>query len=254
VRFDGGTVHVDVLKLTSPADAFQLEANFRAYTFGEAPMPTLRRMAASYSGDVEDEELRERLTTRVEVPEDWARSLDVPFIAQGSGPPEIRGSICSPTSVSMVMGYWGEERDFVQNAMEAYDPNYAIFGNWVRSTQLASQYGLDSWVTRMRSYDDVKAWIASGVPVIASIRFREGEFPSNVLERTNGHLIVIRGFTEDGDVIVNDPGSIERGEAVVYNADELANAWFAKGGVAYIIKSPDHDDIPETISVAMSGE
>jgi hypothetical protein len=48
-------------------------------------------------------------------------------------------------------------------------------------------------------------------------------------------LIVICGFTEQGDVIVNDPAS-KRGEAVKYKADELGRAWFGHGGVGYIIR------------------
>ena len=73
------------------------------------------------------------------------------------------------------------------------------------------------------------------MPVIASIAFRRGEFSSNVIERTGGHLIVVRGLTPDGDAIVNDPASRDRGDGVVYIAEELARAWFGHGGVAYII-------------------
>lgn len=177
VRFDGGVVHTDVLKLDRPADAFQVRARFEAFALGGFQMPYVRRIAASYSGVIEDDAERERLTLVPEIEGEWARSLEVPFIGQHSAPSEIGGSICSPTSVTMVMGYWGIERPLVENALEVYDPNYGIFGNWVRGTQLAASHGLDGWVTRMRSYDDVKAWIARGVPVIASIRFREGEFP-----------------------------------------------------------------------------
>ena len=49
-------------------------------------------------------------------------------------------------------------------------------------------------------------------------------------------MIVIRGFTPEGDVIVNDPASREHGDGAIYPAEQLARAWFAKGGVAYIIK------------------
>jgi hypothetical protein len=74
--------------------------------------------------------------------------------------------------------------------------------------------------------------------VIASIQFDAGTFPSAVLRSTGGHLIVIRGFTANGDVIVNDPASRERGNGAVYRADQLGRAWFDNGGVAYIIRRP----------------
>jgi hypothetical protein len=78
--------------------------------------------------------------------------------------------------------------------------------------------------------------------VVASIRFEAGEFPSAapVLSETDGHLIIIRGFTPAGDVIVNDPASREHGHGVVYKADELAKAWFGHGGLGYVIAGPAH--------------
>ncbi|MEO8376598.1 MAG: C39 family peptidase, partial [Candidatus Sumerlaeota bacterium] len=98
--------------------------------------------------------------------------------------------------------------------------------------------GLDAWVRRFRNWDQVKEQIAKGQPVIASIRFGVGEFPSNPLKSSGGHLIVIRGFAENGDVIVNDPAHKDVGNGIIYKADELARAWFEKGGVAYIIHQP----------------
>jgi hypothetical protein len=91
-------------------------------------------------------------------------------------------------------------------------------------------------VERFRNWEKVKEEIAKGRPVIASIAFRKGEFPSAVISRTNGHLIVIRGLTEAGDVIVNDPASREKGEGAVYKAEELGRAWFGHGGVGYVIR------------------
>jgi hypothetical protein len=55
------------------------------------------------------------------------------------------------------------------------------------------------------------------------------------MRRTSGHLIVIRGLTPDGNgVIVNDPAHAKVGESIIYDAGELARAWFDRGGVAYV--------------------
>jgi hypothetical protein len=79
--------------------------------------------------------------------------------------------------------------------------------------------------------------IAQGQPIVAAINFRKGEFPSNPMQETDGHLIVIRGFTSGGDVICNDPASKDKGNGIVYKADELGKAWFDNaGGVAYVIR------------------
>jgi len=112
-----------------------------------------------------------------------------------------------------------------------------MFGNWNRAVQRAAELGMDAWLTRFRDWDHVKAQIARGQPIVASIRFKKGEFPSAILKSTAGHLIVIRGFTPTGDVIVNDPAN-KKGNGVVYKADELAKAWFGHGGVGYVISRP----------------
>lgn len=238
IAFDKGHVRIDVLRLDEPADAYQIRASMQSFRFDRQIVPSIRRIAVVYSGVVEDEQLRAQLAGPRFVPEDWARDISVPFYAQGDGPPEIGGSICSPTSVSMVTSYLGRPRPVVENALAIYDSEYGMFGNWSRATQRAADLGLDAWLTRVRSWDELKGLIAEGQPVIASIRFGQGEFPSNVLERTNGHLIVIRGLTPEGDAIVNDPASKDRGERVIYKAEELARAWFGHGGVAYIIRKP----------------
>lgn len=236
--YDGGEIHIDYLKLKQPADAFQMRATLYSFSIDESTTPTLRRLAASYSGVVADEARRKALLEPVIVDGNWARSLPIRFRAQGRLDPSISGSTCSPTSVSMVMDYYGIDNPNLQNAMRIYDPEYGIFGVWSKATALPSEYGLDGWVRRYRDWNQVKAEIAAGHPVIASIRFRRGEFPSNPLKRTGGHLIVIRGFTPEGDVIVNDPAHRDLGDGIVYKADELARAWFDKGGVAYLITRP----------------
>lgn len=240
IKFDHGKVEVDVLLLDKPADAYQLRAQFRRYDFDPNVSPALHRLACVTSGRVDDPAERARLDPPPAIVGDWARSLPVPFRPQGIEDPSIKGSICSPTSTSMVMAYHGVSLPTLDNALAIYDPNYGIFGNWARAVQYAANNGLAGYLDRFRTWDEVKALIAQGQPVIASIRFDEGTFPSNVMKETDGHLIVVRGFTKDGDAIVNDPASKDRGEAIVYKADELANAWFGgSGGVGYVITKRD---------------
>jgi hypothetical protein len=78
--------------------------------------------------------------------------------------------------------------------------------------------------------------LAAGQPIIASIEYKRGEFPSSLFDYSTGHLLVIRGMTPDGDIICNDPGSRKFGDNVVYKSADLARVWFGNGGVAYIIK------------------
>jgi hypothetical protein len=226
-----GEVNVDYLALDAPADAYQVRVEFVSFALDKAAAPSLRRVTLCYSGVT-----GERHAT---APIDgWARDLNVPFRTQKDAPRSLSGEICSPTSVTMVLAHLGVDRPVVENALAIWDGENDMFGNWGRAVARASELGMDGWLTRFRTWDQVKAQIAAGQPVIASIRFKAGEFPSAVLPSTSGHLIVIRGFTAAGNVIVNDPASRERGNGAVYKAPELAGAWFDHGGVGYVIRKP----------------
>jgi hypothetical protein len=248
ITCDLGCVNIDNLTLDSPADMYQMRVTFLSYDLSRSVNPSLRRLTVSYSGQVNDDEQRRQLQPPVEVPSNWARDIPVPFRAQGVEARPLRSQICSPTSTSMVMAFMGVDRPTEENALAIYDNEYDLFGNWGRAVQRAGELGLDGWVQRFRNWDQVKAMIARGQPVIAGIKFKKGEFPSNVNSSSAGHLIVIRGFKENGDVICNDPASKTRGNGVVYKADELAHAWFGCGGVGYIIKK--HAS-PATMPTAM---
>jgi hypothetical protein len=233
-------VYIDNLLLDQPASAFEVRASLQSFDLDRSVNPMIRRIAVSYSGQVSDPARREKLMQITKIDGPWARDLPVPFRAQGDAPRNVRGSICSPTSTTMVMAFCGVDRPTVENALAIYDERSDIFGNWGRACARAGECGLDAWITRVRTWDQAKAYIAQGQPLIAAINFKPGEFPSNVLRSTAGHLLVIRGFKSNGDVICNDPANREKGNGVVYKADELGRAWFKNaGGVAYVIRKPE---------------
>ncbi|MEQ9454930.1 MAG: C39 family peptidase [Phycisphaeraceae bacterium] len=238
IEFPGGEIKIDYLVLNQPANAYQLEARIESASLDPRATPTLRKLHTVYSGTPADGVNNSLIQTYPTVTDGWARDLPVPFRAQGIEHKSINSRICSPTSTSMVMAYFGIDLPTVTNALAIYDPEYTIFGNWHRAVAYASQHGLEGELVRIRDWDQVKAYIAEGQPLIASIRFRRGEFPSNVMESTGGHLITIRGLTPEGDAIVNDSASKDRGHAVIYKAEELARAWIGRGGVTYVIRRP----------------
>lgn len=237
-EFPHGKVEIDTLVLRRPADAYQVRIVLQSLSANPAgPGPTVRRVAAVASGPVRDPDRRRELLAPPPAAGRWDRSLPVPFIPQGDAPTAVIGEVCSPTSVTMVCQFFGVGRGLTDNAMAIYDEESRIFGNWNRAVQRAGELGLDAWITRFRTWEQVRAQIAAGTPVIASIKFEKGVMPNNpIYQDTDGHLIVIRGFTPDGDVIVNDPASREKGNGVVYKSQELGAAWFNAGGVAYIIR------------------
>jgi peptidase C39-like protein len=195
--------------------------------------------------------------------------LPVPAYAQNLHKghfPEYGGggeSWCSPTSTEMVVEYWGRrpsERDLSwvptgypdrtvdYAARQTYDYSYEGTGNWPFNTAYAAEFGLRAHVTRLRSLNDVEDYIARGIPVITSQSFLAGEL-DGAGYGTAGHLMVVIGFTKDGDVIVNDPASNSDADVrTVYQRAQFEKIWLrtkrytdtgsvagGSGGIAYII-------------------
>jgi hypothetical protein len=241
IKFDGGAVDIDTIELTKPAEAYQCRIGLIAFNYDTKIAPSVRRLSVCYSGVVDDPKLREKLLPKpTTLPANFARDLPVPFRGQGDfkNPRSLWGLICSPTSTSMVLEYHGAKFGTVENCDRIYDPQYDMFGNWGRAISRAGEVGLDAWLARFRNWDHVKQEIADGNPVIASIRFRKGQVQGFLYESTGGHLLVVRGFTADGGVIVNDPARRDTGGGAIYPASEFAKAWFDNGGVGYVIKKP----------------
>ncbi|WP_428939033.1 C39 family peptidase [Fontivita pretiosa] len=236
-HFQHGVVHTDTLLLDRAADALQVRASLQSFDLDRTINPSVRRVAVSYSGQVNDDGVRAMLIESLPVRGNWAKDLKVPFRAQGDSPPALRSQICSATATTMVMAWWGVDRPTVENALAIYDESADIFGNWSRAVARAGELGLDAWITRFRNWEQVKAMIQMNQPIIAAIRFKRGEFPSSVLKQSDGHLVVIRGLLPSGDVICNDPASRDKGNGVIYKAEELGRAWFTNaGGVGYVIR------------------
>jgi hypothetical protein len=73
-----------------------------------------------------------------------------------------------------------------------------------------------------------------------SVSFKKGEL-SGAGYGTNGHLMVVVGFTESGDVVCNDPAShlVASNDQVrvVYDREQFENVWVPhSGGIVYVIR------------------
>jgi hypothetical protein len=243
--FEHGTVNTDNLTLERPADAYQIRAIFQSFQPTGNATPALRRVAVCYSGVVADEQERDRLMWKPEIKGTWAVDLPVPYRAQGDSTKALAGQICSPTSTSMVLQYFGVDRPTIENASAIYDQDSGIFGNWGRAVARAGELGMDGWVMRFRNWDQVKAMISAGQPIICSIKAKKGDFQGPyIYEDTDGHLIVIRGLTADGNAIVNDPARRAKGNGFVYNREDVERIWIGHGGVGYIIHKPAAPAVP----------
>lgn len=240
-----GMVDVDYLLLKKPAKFFEyrvsLEARGKRRPAGNNRV-ALQRFFVSYSNTSGDEALYKKFSAGSLQASDWATTVSVPYRSQRWVPNvRLRGQICCPTCVSMVLESYGVDKPTLEVCREALCVEQRIYGVWPRASQAAAKNGMVSWVDRFRSHEDVKRLIRKKIPVVASIRAGKNELPSSEYKSTNGHLILIRGFTPDGDYIVNDPYSQgPEGAEIVYGKDEIAKVWFDKGGVGVVIHPPDH--------------
>ena len=75
----------------------------------------------------------------------------------------------------------------------------------------------------------------AGAPVVTSIAYGEGELHRAPVIRSAGHLVVVAGFSRQGDVVVRDPAARGRDVWTEYKRDEFARAWLGHGGVLYRI-------------------
>ncbi len=198
--------------------------------------------------------------------------LDVPaysqMIHEGEYPRYDGGgeAWCSPTSTTMVLAYYGalpsaRETAWVRDsyadpevdhaARMTYDAAYGGTGTWPFNTAYAAQHTGHAFVTRFRSLRGVERFIKAGIPVVTSISFGRGELHGAPISATNGHLVVVVGFTPDGDVVVNDPAAASSdGVRRTYDRGEFENAWLKRypsggsmhgsGGLAYIIRDRAH--------------
>ncbi|MCW2712775.1 MAG: hypothetical protein JWP24_2969 [Marmoricola sp.] len=192
-----------------------------------------------------------------------AKTLNVPRYSQmthrGQYPQYGGGgqAWCSPTSLSMVLGYyralpsaanysWVDKRyadpwvDHV--ARVVYDYGYKGAGNWAFNTAYAANLTTDAFVTRLTDLRDAERFVAAGIPLIASISFSSGQLTGAPISATAGHLVVISGFTSTGDVVVNDPAaptnsSVRR----TYDRGQFERAWLRKSsGTVYVVRDAVH--------------
>lgn len=163
---------------------------------------------------------------------------DVPKLYQGAVP-SIGNSICSPTSTTMLLKYHGfdftafdSEYEHRYIAKIVYDHGNNIYGNWVYNTVTMGAYGLNAYVARMYSINELIYHLATVGPVALSVK---GQMTSTAKDYyTGGHLLVAIGYKYIDNVlyiICNDPNV----PAVYceYSISVINNTW---RNIAYVIE------------------
>lgn len=242
VPLNFGVYNIDTLLLNSLAQGVSVRFDL-VRSSPTLPSPKIYLFALSYTNSTGNQKLARQFgpDRRAAIK---ASSVNVPYRSQVVSREKWIGRICSPASITMALARFGINRDTQAMAADLYDPTSDAFGVWHRSVQGASQEGLRGYITRFRTWAEVSEAVSRGYVVCASIRFAAGEVNDPMLRHgrrkngTQGHLILITGIGADGTVTVHDTASKDYGVNSVWQQDDLAKAWFDKGGVAYVLTGP----------------
>jgi len=233
---EDGDVLTDTLVLKIPCEKFQIRL-----TLGEGDSETeLKFLGLSF---LDSKATPSALpATRAA----WGKLIPVPERSQMLY--EGGKSLCSPTTVSMMLSYWSHElkwpeldRDVPDVVKGVYDPIWKGTGNWSFNTAFAGSFkGLRAYVTRLTDLSEVEDWIARGIPVGLSVSYNKLR---GIPGPPGGHLVVCVGFTSDGRVILNDPGTIQNVQKTFSRADVIA-AWANSRNTVYLVY-PENAHVPK---------
>lgn len=162
---------------------------------------------------------------------------DVPFRSQMTEAAHLRKRICGPTCLAMHLS--AREPAIATRAVAtlAYDATRDIYGNWAHLSAVAGSRGYAAWAQRLSRLREVEERLLAGYGAILSIAFEPGELDGASISRTSGHLVALRGWDADGNVICNDPAFEDaHGDAVVYSRRQFEAAWTDHGGAAILLR------------------
>lgn len=223
-----GRVDTDTLILAKPVNSISVTVD--CFPGNDGRYAQLDRFHLILGGG---ESLRERRAMST-----WNTLLDVPYRAQAK---YVGGGVlCSPTAVSMILGYWadklnqpGLDFDVPDVQRGVFDPGWDGTGNWPFNVAFAGSLpGMTGYVTQLRDIGDIEDFVASGVPIATSVSYDllKGKSKKGA---TDGHLVVVVGFDPKGQPIINDPGrNVVR---MVYDRNAFARAWASSSNTVYVI-------------------
>jgi len=208
-------VDIDVIRASQPFDGIEVRARGVRFEVVAFSSPVRSRPSLPYGRD--------------------ALILDVPARSQYEEDATQRGW-CSPASLAMIHAFHGIDKTVAETAQAVFDRAYNGTGNWAFNVAFSGSLGLRGVVAHLCNLDRAQRLIERNLPVAISYSWNDGELPGAPLEHSDGHLVVLRGFTRDGDCAINDPAAPN--VRVVYPRAAIEHLWQRNEGVAYVIAPP----------------
>ena len=220
-------IDLDIISILNnkTASAYQYKVSFKRSENQTSPL--LRLVGSALDLGLED--------VSVNVSKNYVE-YDVPMLNQNIVP-VIGNSICSPTSTTMLLKYFGHdfsnmgytyEHEYMANAV--YDFGASVYGNWTYNVAVMGAYGEYAYVKRFTGPNDLINHLEQVGPVALSVKGNMQGYYT-----TGGHLLVCKGYKiVDGQYIFicNDP-NIKNVE-VEYTYETIANVW---RNIAYVIEN-----------------
>jgi hypothetical protein len=233
---DYAAVYTDTLMFKRKPIACTLKLTLSSAS--QDPLPTLKLVGVCLSGESDGAFIDEFLTDQKAPIE-----LDVPKRCQFD---YIGGRVwCSPTSVTMILGYWANilhrpelEYPVPTVADRIFDPGWPGTGNWPFNTAFAGEHaGLRAFVARLDSVDALYEILSQGIPVATSVSYDllKGKPEKG---KNDGHLVVCIGFGADGNPVFNDPARCPE-VRWSYPMEHFSKAWQSSKRTVYLILPED---------------
>jgi hypothetical protein len=146
--------------------------------------------------------------------------------------------LCSPTSSSVAIGFFGKAVDPASFAAKVRDAGFDIYGNWTLNTaQICHELGGQVFckVQRLNNFQELHSFLTQGLPVIVSVR---GPLAGSARAYKLGHLICVIGYDSDLDrVLCIDPAFPTDAETEVsYDRSDFIQAWGRRKNIAYVFR------------------
>ncbi|MDB5097191.1 MAG: hypothetical protein JWM80_1612 [Cyanobacteria bacterium RYN_339] len=227
---DLGRINEDTLELKAKADRLSARVTLLSTRLDATPLVSLLALAVTdHTQTVKPDDSRGPA---------WGREVPADFRSQGWENADLSYRICGPTSTGMMLTSHGVHLPTTKVAEACWDDLNGIYGNWpfiaAGASQLMRRYAdaippkpghakaFRSYVTFAPDWKLVEQEVLDGNPVVCSIHFGTNELKGSPTNGSDGHLILVRGFTKAGDVVVNDPAGRTPGTGrVVYNRRQL---------------------------------
>ncbi len=235
-----GTVVTDTLVLKSPGKT--LDAQVTLKTLADGPRPKLKLLTFSFADGIL------AAATPTTASPAWGKTIDVPQRAQNDYP--NGRALCSPTSLSMLLAHYANQlarpeinKDVPEVEAHVWDSVYGGAGNWPFNAAYAASFpGMRAYIARFGAISDLEKWIDAGYPVICSVSFEMLRgLPLSPHE--NGHLVVLVGFTKDGEPVINDP-AFQKQVRRIYKRSNFEKAWSYSKRTVYLVY-PDNARVPK---------